>query len=263
MSTLATDFAYALDPVAFAVERLGVVPDPWQADMLRSTRPTLVNCSRQSGKTTTVAVKATHQAVYEPGSLTLCIAPTQRQSAICAGKINRLIKSLEPTEMLEQDNKLSFQLANKSHVVALPGDPDTLRGYSAPQLIILDEGAFIGDGMMEALLPMLAVSEGQLLILSTPNGQRGFFYQAWVSDDQDWHRIRVPASECPRIKPEFLEAMRRKMPKYKFDQEFFCEFTDAENQIFSSALVRSAITDEVAPLFTAAELQLMGAAAWN
>ncbi len=84
MASLAAQMAYAMDPVAFAVDRLGITPDPWQADMLRSNRPTLVNCSRQSGKTTTVAVKATHQAVYDPGSLVLCIAPTQRQSAICA-----------------------------------------------------------------------------------------------------------------------------------------------------------------------------------
>lgn len=259
MTSLARQMAYAMDPVAFAIDRLGVTPDPWQADLLRSSRPTLVNCSRQSGKTTTTAIKATHQAVYEPGSLTLCIAPTQRQSAICARKINKFIKSLEPVEQLESDNRLSFTLANKSEVVALPGDPDTLRGYSAPQLIIIDEGAFTSDAMMEAIVPMLAVSEGRLLILSTPNGQRGFFYESWISPDDDWLRISVPATECPRIKPAFLERMRKKLPPYKFRQEFFCEFTDSENQIFSSELVRSAITADIAPLFTAAQLNLMGA----
>jgi phage FluMu gp28-like protein len=259
MTSLTAQMAYAMDPVAFAVDRLGITPDPWQADMLRSSRPTLVNCSRQSGKTTTVAVKATHQAVYEPGSLVLCIAPTQRQSAICAGKINKLIKALEPVEQLESDNKLSFTLANKSQIVALPGDPDTLRGYSAPQLIIIDEGAFTSNEMMEAIVPMLAVSEGRLLILSTPNGQRGFFYESWISPDDDWLRISVPATQCLRIKPAYLELMRKKMPPYKFRQEFFCEFTDSENQIFSSELVRSAITDDIAPLFTRAQLNLMGA----
>jgi hypothetical protein len=68
----------------------------------------------------------------------------------------------------------------------------------------------------------------------------------------------VPATECPRIKPGFLEKMRRKMPAYKFQQEFFCEFTDSENQIFSSALIRSAITDAIIPLFTAAQMAGMG-----
>lgn len=259
--SLAAELAYAFDPVAFAVERLAFMPDPWQADLLRSDRPTLVNCSRQSGKTTTTAVKACHQAVYEPGSLTLCIAPTQRQSGIIARKIRDFIRRLEPVQQLETDNRLSFRLANASEVVALPGDPDTLRGYSAPQLIIIDEGAFASDAMMEAIVPMLAVSEGRLLILSTPNGQRGFFYQAWISPDDDWLRIAVPASSCPRIKPEFLARMRRKLSPHKFAQEFECAFTDSENQVFSSALIRSAITDEIEPLFSAAELR--GMAAWN
>jgi hypothetical protein len=248
-----------MDPVAFAVDRLGFRPDPWQAQLLRAQRPTLVNCSRQSGKTSTVAVKATHQAVYEPASLTLCIAPTQRQSAICAGKIRDNIRKLEPVQQLETDNRLSFRLSNGSKVIALPGDPDNLRGFSAPNLIIIDEGAFASDSLMEALLPMLAVSDGQLLILSTPNGQRGFFYQAWVSPDDDWLRISVPASACPRIKPEYLARMRRKLPEFKFRQEFECEFTDAENQVFSTALIRSAITDEIPPLFTSEQLHLMGA----
>ena len=259
MTSAAAQMRYSLDPVAFAIDRLGIVPDPWQADLLRSDRPTLVNCSRQSGKTTTTAVKATHAAVYEPGSLILCISATQRQSGICARKINKFIKSLEPVEQLESDNKLSFTLANKSEVVALPGDPDTLRGYSAPDLIIIDEGAFCSEALMEAVVPMLAVSQGRLLILSTPNGQRGFFYESWISPDDDWLRIEVPASQCPRIKPAHLEKMRRKLPPYKFKQEFECQFTDSENQIFSSELVRSAITDTIKPLFTGAQLQLMGA----
>ncbi len=262
LTSAAAQMRYSLDPVAFSTDRLGVTPDPWQETLLRSSQPTLVNCSRQSGKTTTTAIKATHQAVYEPGSLTLCIAPTQRQSGILARKVNKFIKSLEPVEMLLSDNKLSFTLANGSEVVALPGDPDTLRGYSAPQLVIIDEGAFCSEAMIEAIVPMLAVSEGRLLILSTPNGQRGFFYEAYVGPDDDWLRIEVPASQCPRIKPAYLEKMRRKLPPYKFRQEFECQFTDSENQIFSSELIRSAIDDTILPLFTGAQLQAMGAAAW-
>ena len=45
------------DPVAFAVLRLDFVPDPWQADFLRSREyRILLNCSRQSGKSTTTAI---------------------------------------------------------------------------------------------------------------------------------------------------------------------------------------------------------------
>ena len=71
----------ATDPVAFAVNKLGWTPDPWQGNFLRSEAPEIsVCCSRQSGKSTTAAVKALHKARFKPESLSLIISPTQRQS---------------------------------------------------------------------------------------------------------------------------------------------------------------------------------------
>ena len=53
---LALDLAHALDPVAFVQDRLKFEPDPWQARLLRSGAPwILLNCCRQSGKSTTTA----------------------------------------------------------------------------------------------------------------------------------------------------------------------------------------------------------------
>jgi hypothetical protein len=70
---LARDLALALDPVLLA-RRAGIDPDPWQAEVLRSTAPRrLLNCSRQSGKSTVAAVRAVHVALYEPGSLVLLL----------------------------------------------------------------------------------------------------------------------------------------------------------------------------------------------
>ncbi len=78
---LADDLAAALDPAMFA-RSVGIVPDAWQADVLRSTHPrVLMNCSRQSGKSLTAAMVALHAAIYQPGSLTLLLSPSQRQSA--------------------------------------------------------------------------------------------------------------------------------------------------------------------------------------
>jgi hypothetical protein len=56
-------------------------PDPWQAEVLRTDHPrVLLNCCRQSEKSTTCATKAIHVAVYEPGPLILLLSPSQRQS---------------------------------------------------------------------------------------------------------------------------------------------------------------------------------------
>lgn len=72
---LAVDLAGALDPVQLAVEA-GLEPDPWQANFLRSGSPrTLLNCCRQSGKSTMTAFLAVHTGLYDPGSLVLMLSP--------------------------------------------------------------------------------------------------------------------------------------------------------------------------------------------
>jgi hypothetical protein len=135
---LTLDFAHALDPVAFVEDRLGFLPDSWQAQVLRSRAPwILLNCSRQSGKSTTTAAVALHTALYDPG-LILLVSPSLRQSKELFAKVTGFLKGLEPAAVLEEDNKSSCALANGARVVSLPGDPDTLRGYSAPKLIIKD-----------------------------------------------------------------------------------------------------------------------------
>ena len=79
-----------------------------------------------------------------------------------------------------------------------------MRGYSAPRLIIKDEAAFVSDAMQAALDPMLAVSNGRLIELSSPNGRRGHFYENW-EHGEGVERIRIIGRECPRISAEFLE----------------------------------------------------------
>ena len=74
MVSLAEDLKLALDRVSFA-KSLGLEPDPWQEDLLCSTSDrVLLNCCRQSGKSTMTAIVALHRALYHPGSLILCLS---------------------------------------------------------------------------------------------------------------------------------------------------------------------------------------------
>jgi len=102
---LALDLAHALDPVAFVQDRLKFEPDSWQASLLRSRAPwILLNCCRQSGKSTTTAAVALHTAIHDPG-LTLLVSPSLRQSKELFAKITGFLKDLEPAEVVEEDNK--------------------------------------------------------------------------------------------------------------------------------------------------------------
>jgi len=64
MVSLSEDLKLALDRAEFA-RMLGLIPDPWQCDLLRSSADRiLINASRQSGKSTISAVAALHRALY-------------------------------------------------------------------------------------------------------------------------------------------------------------------------------------------------------
>ena len=108
---LALDLAHALDPVAFVQDRLKFEPDPWQARLLRSRAPwILLNCCRQSGKSTTTAALALHTAIYDPG-LILLVSPSLRQSKELFAKVTGFLKDLEPAEeksLLNRANSLLY-----------------------------------------------------------------------------------------------------------------------------------------------------------
>jgi len=96
---------------------------------------------------------------------------------------------------------------------------------------------------------MLAVSGGRLVLMSTPFGKRGHFFEAW-SNAPEWEKVMIPAPQCPRITPEFLEEERRALGEWWWRQEYMCEFTETIDQVFSYDLVMSAISNEVKPLFS-------------
>ena len=94
-SDLAQQLAWALDPVSWARDRFGFIADPWQARMLRSSsRRILLNCSRQSGKSTVTAILAAHVAIFQPGALVLLFSKAQRQSSELFAKVAAIFKSL-------------------------------------------------------------------------------------------------------------------------------------------------------------------------
>ena len=245
---MAAELRCALDPAAFAVEKLDFHPDPWQAEVLRSGDDLLMNCSRQSGKSTITAIIALHVAHFRPGSLILLGSPSLRQSRELFAKVVDFLKRLEPVPDREEDNKLSFALRNGSRVVCLPGTADTVRGFSAPALVIEDEAAFVDEGFYFAVRPMLAVSRGWLILMSTPHGRRGHFHEAWRNGD-DWRRFEIKATDCPRISPAFLERERASLGDWWFRQEYGCEFMETADQLFRSADIERAVTDDVKPLF--------------
>ena len=242
--SLAGDLAAALDPVIFA-SRAGIEPDIWQARVLRSpSSRLLLNCSRQSGKSTVTALLALHTATYTPGALVLLLSPSLRQSAELFRTLAKLYTATGAVVPPRAESALRLELANDARVISLPATEATIRGYAGVNLLVIDEAARVPGDLYSAVRPMLATSGGRLVTLSTPFGSRGWWFDAWRSTEP-WERYEVKATDCPRIPASFLDEERRNIGAWWFAQEYECEFLDAESAAFRRVDIDNAFSDEV------------------
>jgi len=137
-----------------------------------------------------------------------------------------------------------------SRIIALPGTERTIRGYAGADLVVIDEAARVEDDLLAAVRPMLATTDGHLIALTTPAGKRGWFYETWISEGSDWHRVKVAASDCPRISPEFLDEELRELGAMRFSEEYQLEFRDSDEAVFPTEIIARAFTSNVVPLWS-------------
>jgi hypothetical protein len=223
--------ALALNP-ALILQARGLKTDPWQRDLLLAPqRQLLLNCSRQSGKSTVVAALALHTALFYPNALVLLLSPSLRQSGEIFRKVLEAHHSLGRPLATRRGSQSRLELANGSRVLSLPGREDTLRGFSGVNLLVIDEAARVPDDLYYAMRPMLAVSQGRLVCLSTPFGRRGFFWREWQGNGP-WRKTLIPWKDCPRIPPAFIEEERRAMGDSWVRQEYECSFESLEGLVY-------------------------------
>jgi hypothetical protein len=264
----------------------GLTPDPFQEAMCTSTAQfQLWLAHRQFGKSTVAGTSALETACTIPGSLTLLISRSQRQSSELFRKVKNFYNVTRPLPLV-RSTELSMELTNGSRIISLPGNADTIVGYSAPHKVIIDEAARVPDGLFYALRPMIAMSRGHIIALSTPWGKRGWYYEAyegigethvepltpsatkallgeigWDISVQDleraydqqqdfrWHRIRVTAPENTRLSPYFIANELRNVPRLIFESEWLCRFCETVDSVFAYADIDAMLSGRVAPLW--------------
>lgn len=250
---LARDLQMRLDPPA-VMRCAGMAPDPWQESLLRSRSDRmLLLCARQTGKSTVTGAIAYHEVSYNPGSLVLLLSPSLRQSQELFRKVADFRNRLGDAAPVKEESALRVEWKNGSRIVALPGTEETVRGFSGVRLLIVDEAARVPDPLYFAIRPMLAVSGGRLICLTTPFGKRGFFHEEW-SGPNAWEKVRITARECPRISPAFLEEERNSLGDWWYRQEYECDFADTTDQYFRTEDILRAFSDDVEPLFPEIDL---------
>ena len=248
------------DPVAFA-KLIGFEPFDYQAKLLRDASKRMVACwGRQTGKSTTTALKALHFAFANPNKTILIVSPSERQSQLMFAKIRRFLhaevrlsngRKVRPLEAsIVRETQGLIELTNGSVIIPLPCSPDKIRGYTA-DLVIIDEAAFVPEEVITSIvMPMLAATDGTLIMLSTPWSKDHIFYRAFSGEVEGWSVHHVPSSKCPLIKPSFLEAQKRIMTEAEFKRECLAEFVEEEACYFPMDLILKCVNPELKAAFT-------------
>jgi len=249
--TIDRDFARALSPLMFAADCGIESPDPWQTDVLTTnSKRMLLCCSRQAGKSTVSALLALHKLLYEPPPTVILISPSLNQSVELYRRLHQFYEKIPGLAKATQESLTRLSLDNGSRVLSLPGSEKSSRGFTA-DMVIVDEAARVEDELFAAIIPTMATKpDARMIALTTPAGRRGWFFDQWTNG-QDWKKVSVTASQCPRISQAFLDEQMRSLGPLKFAAEFNCEFHDDEMSTFNSDLIRRAFShdDDFEPIF--------------
>ena len=193
----------AANMVAFAEKTLGWMLEDKQRELLTGpSKRVILNCTRQWGKSWMAAVALLFHAVNHPNSLSIVAGPTLRQSAELLKKVKDLALRMGLSPKGDTINRQSIVLPNHSRIVAIPGNSsDSIRGFCGVTMLVIDEAFMVKDEIYTAARPMLTQKNGAIWLLSTPKDSEGFFHREFTEGSEDWRRVVVPATECPRFTP--------------------------------------------------------------
>jgi hypothetical protein len=245
VNVLVEDFHRAVDPAALAGS-VGVKLHRWQKRLIRSTdRRIALVAPRGAGKTLALSILGLHTALYRPQSVSLVLSASENQARWCFDYAARAYRRLSEPVAADAFNKRSLELSNGSRFFVVAASAHTARGYHADTLL-LDEAAFIDEAVIEAILPSIAVTEGRIVLSSTPNGKRGTFASIFLGSDPAWSRWKITPEESG-ISPEAIAEFARLKGDDLARQEFGGEFLDSDRQAFATDDIDRALARKVTP----------------
>jgi len=208
--------------------------------------------SRQIGGSLGSAFEAVASCVDKPNTDWVVLSAGQRQSEEWMLKGNRVARVVsDAMDLPKPDCRTSeARFTNGSRILALPANPDTVRGYSAN--LVLDEFAFHErpDRIYEAIYPAISNplrGELKLRIISTPAGRNSKFFEIWnKSEELNFVRHKTTIhSAIEEGLPMDVEALKTGLDDPEaWEQEYECEFVDATNVLLPYTLIDECVSDE-------------------
>jgi len=218
--------------------------DDWQKEVLDTRGNIALRSGRQVGKSTVISIKAGDYAVKYPNKTVLIIASVERQAYLLFEKVMSYMDQNHKGKVRmgrDRPTKSKMKLKNGSTILCLPTglSGHGIRGYTI-DMLIADEAAFIPDAVWTAVTPMLAITKGDIILLSTPFGKGGYFYDCF--EDESFTKFHVSSEDCPRKNQKFLDREKNRMSELQYAQEYLGEFCEELMQFFPSDLIRQCMT---------------------
>tara|TARA_R100000501_G_scaffold8777_1_gene17668 strand:+ start:526 stop:1236 length:711 start_codon:yes stop_codon:yes gene_type:complete len=214
-------------------------------DCIQERRVCAAYC-RQTGKSLTISILAVVEALSNPGGHIIIVGPTDRQAGELFQKILSHVKNSPVGREVASSTQRQMVMKNGCRISALPaGDSgDTIRGMTANTLI-LEEAAFVKDGIVnQVLLPMIASTQGKLIKISTPFGMNHFYRSFQEDDNYISHKVTwKDAVKVGLFNEEFIEEQRKQCNSLEFRTEYEAEFIADQDSYFPWKLVESCISE--------------------
>jgi hypothetical protein len=196
--------------------------------------------SRQLGVSTLVAAYAVWMAIFRKDKNILVIATKLQVAMNFIKKVKVAIRNLPGWLMLPavvSDNKQTLEFSNGSQIKAIPTSDDAGRS-EALSLLIVDEAAFVRnfDELWMGLYPTVSTG-GRAIILSTPNGVGGQYYELYmkaIAHENEFNPIKLPWDVHPERDDEWFEDECKNFNKKQIAQELLCDFAASGDTFLTS-----------------------------
>lgn len=231
--------------------------DQYQVDVLatKGKQNIALRAGRQVGKSTVIAALAAEVAIENKNKSIMVISATERQAYLLFSKILLYLDDNYRTYIrkgkdrksgkMVRPTKTEIHLTTGSIIRCLPTGLDGLgiRGYTT-DLLIADEAAFIPEDVWPAVIPQLATTGGKIILLSTPMGDKGYFYEC--CQDRDFLKFHINAEEVAKYRPEpqrtymitHQEKQKEVMTELQYAQEYCGHFVSDFRRVFSDTIIK-------------------------
>lgn len=231
------------------LEYVGFTPYQHQRDVIdllitdskHKHRTVTVVSKRQVGKSLMAENLLLYFGINFDRTISICVSPTLGQ----ARKLFRdIIDAVGDSDIIKASNAtlLEITLANNSQILFKSGEQrEALRGFTVTGICIIDEAAYVEDGIYYTILPWVDVSGAPILMISTPRVRSGFFFDNYCRGLEnknefhtvDWSNPKYKQELEKLLSPQRLEEYRKILPKSQFASEYLGQFLDQDGVVFT------------------------------